>query len=493
MNRLTPDSLARSGRELALDRAQMTPGIVHLGSGGFFRAHVAAVTEDAMAATDDLSWGIIAVTQRSADVAEQLNPQCGLFTVTERQPDESSTRVVSSVLSVIDGHGSPGAIVDAIADRRISVVTLTITEKGYRFDARSGRLDLDDPAVQADLSAEGGPERRSPTTAVGQIAAGLRRRFRGGAGAITVVSCDNLPANGRLTQTLVRDFLAAAPDDDDDELAVWIDTNVRFPSTMVDRMVPATSPDDLDEVERFLGLRDEGAVVAEPFWQWVVEDDFAGSRPPWERVGVQFTDDVAPWEKAKLRLLNAAHSLLAYLGLLAGYETIAETVADPAFERIAARMIADEALPSLTLPRGFDGPAYCGSVLRRFANPALGHSCAKVASDGSQKLGIRILPTMRDALARGEIPTASALAVASWMHRVATTPVARLDDPAAAELVELAAGHEAPDEVVSELLTYSRVFDAKFAANPAAVGAIVDWYVLIAAEGSDGLKRKLLS
>ena len=226
------------------------------------------------------------------------------------------------------------------------MVTLTVTEKGYRIDPHTGSLNTADPQVQADLA--GNP----PQTAIGQITRGIQQRARTGAGPLTVVSCDNLPGNGELTGTLVRAFAAALPDAESGPLLAWLDANVTFPSTMVDRMVPATTDGDLDAVEHELGLRDEAAVVAEPFMQWVIEDNFAGGRPAWEEAGALFSTDVAAWEAAKLRLLNASHSMLAYLGLATGKETISDAVGEDSFRAACRRMLAEDALPTISLPAG---------------------------------------------------------------------------------------------------------------------------------------------
>jgi fructuronate reductase len=342
-----------------------------------------------MLAAGDFDWGIVGVTQRSDTVARQLAPQDGLFTVGERGEAAGPPRVVSSIVEAISGRDNPELVVERIAAPATRIVTLTITEKGYRFDPQIRSLDLADPEVQADLTG------RPPHTAIGQIVRGLQQRALTGAGPVTVVSCDNLPGNGELTGTLVRNFAAALPEPESGPVLAWLEANVTFPCTMVDRMVPATTEGDLAAVERELGLRDEAAVVAEPFRQWVIEDNFAAGRPRWEDAGAVFSSDVGGWEATKLRLLNAGHSMLAYLGIAAGKETISDAVAVDSFRTACRRMLLEEALPSITLPAGLDGEQYCEEVLRRFANPALGHTTAKVGSDGSQKIGLRLLPTIR--------------------------------------------------------------------------------------------------
>ncbi|WP_263422043.1 mannitol dehydrogenase family protein [Arthrobacter sp. StoSoilB19] len=453
--------------------------------GAFARAHTAVFTEDAMLAAGDFEWGIIGVTQRSSTVARQLAPQDGLFTVAERGGNAAPLRVVSSIVDAISGRDNPEPVVERIAAPATKIVTLTITEKGYRFDPKTRTLDLQDPEVQADLSG------RPPRTAIGQIVRGLQQRPLTGAGAITVVSCDNLPGNGELTGTLVRNFAAALPAPESEPLLVWLAGKATFPSTMVDRMVPASTPGDLAGVERELGLRDEAAVVAEPFKQWVIEDNFAAGRPRWEDAGAVFSTDVAAWEAAKLRLLNASHSMLAYLGLAAGKETISDAVAVDAFHTACRRMMLQEALPTITLPAGLGGEQYCDEVLRRFANPALGHTTAKVGSDGSQKIGLRLLPTIRGTLDAGREPRWAGLAIAAWMHHVAATLETDLNDPLAAELnATLPAARDA-DSVVPALLGFRPVFDQDLAEHGGFRNLLLHWYRIIETNGPDGLGNEI--
>jgi fructuronate reductase len=419
------------------DRASRT-GIVHLGIGAFHRAHQAVFTEDAMEATGDDAWGICGVTQRSRTVVDQLAPQDGLYGVLERGRERTSLRVVSAVTEVLAGGEEPETVRARIGDPETSVVTLTVTEKGYRVDG----------------------------SAVGHLVAGLRERQRHDA-PLTVVSCDNLVGNGHVLGDLVRQACQASPDGE--ALASWVAENVAFPCSMVDRIVPATTPEDRAEAEALLGLSDAGLVVAEPFRQWVIEDRFAGPRPAWERAGATLTDDVAPYEDVKLRLLNATHSLLAYTGALAGYDTIAEAVADERLGDAARRLMAEDAAPTLRIPDGLDAEAYQREVLERFANPALRHRTTQVAMDGSQKLPMRLLPTLRDRLRAGGEPRWAALAVAAWMVYVGrgTDSAGRplpLDDPLADRLRSVAADGEGP-ALVDNLLGVREVFDAELASS----------------------------
>lgn len=486
MARLGYDALsARQGSQPLFPAGAVKPGIVHLGLGAFARAHTAVFTEQAMAASGDPDWGIIGFTQRSDTVARQLAPQDGLFTVTEKGRGAAPLRVVSSISEALSGRDNPGIVAERIASETTKVVTLTITEKGYRIDPRTGGLNTADEHVQSDLAG------RPPLTAIGQIMRGLQRRSRADAGPITVVSCDNLPSNGELSRQLVHAFAAELPSAESGPLISWLEENVTFPNTMVDRMVPATTADDLDAVERELGLRDEAAVVAEPFQQWIIEDNFASGRPRWEDAGALFSTDVAAWEAAKLRLLNASHSMLAYLGLASGKTTISDAVGEDAFLAACSRMMTEDVIPSITLPAGLDGEAYSAQVLGRFANAALAHTTAKVGSDGSQKIGLRLLSTVRENLDAGREPRWAALAVAAWMRHVATTPASRLDDPLAAELHATLPSTRTAATVIPALLRCPSIFDADLADHTGFAELLTHWYRIIDNHGLDGLRNEI--
>jgi fructuronate reductase len=441
-----------------VDPRELTVGVVHLGLGAFHRAHQAVFTERAAAITGETRWGISGVSQRSASVREQLAPQDGLYSVLTRGLDSPSIQVIGSIREVLTAPQDPAAVVARIADPAVSVVTLTVTEKGYRA-AAGGGLDLADPEIQADLAG------RDPRTVVGQLAAGLARREETGAGPLTILSCDNLVANGPFLRRLMEDYATGGGGQHTQlELA-------RFPASMVDRIVPATTEADREEAARLLGVRDEALVVAEPFVQWVIEDDFAAGRPAWDQAGAVLTDDVAPWEQAKLRMLNATHSMLAYLGGLRGYETIAEAVRDRELAELAGDLMAYDVIPTLTPPEGLDLTAYGASVLERFANPALKHRTAQVAMDGSVKLPVRLLGTVRDRLEAGAGPRFASLTVAGWMVYVAAGKDANgrelaLDDPQAARLREAAASAgPGAHGLVDAMLSVDTVFDGELAAD----------------------------
>lgn len=442
-------------------------GIVHLGIGAFHRAHQAVYTQDAFAATGDDRWGICGVTQRSDRVKRQLADQDGLYGVLERAVDHTGVRVVGQVREVLYPAEQNAELMARIADPATRVVTLTVTEKGYRRDG-SGRLDLADEGVAADLA--GG----EPVTAVGRLVRGLQARQRAGAEPVTVVCCDNLTSNGRVLERLVGGFCTALGDD---ELTGYLASNVSFPCTMVDRIAPATTDADRALGREILGLRDEGLVTAELFTQWVIEDRFSAERPAWERAGAQLTDDVEPFENMKLRILNGTHSTLAYAGALRGYPTITRTMADPELAELARELITEDVIPVLACPPGEDLAAYGAEVLKRFSNPALAHRTTQIAMDGSQKIPLRLLGTIRDNLAAGCTPRHALAGVAAWMAYLATGEAHGLalpiDDPMADRLAVVRGSKDARG-IVGTLLGIEEVFGTDLPGNVLVHDLLVD-------------------
>ena len=320
----------------------------------------------------------------------------------------------------------PAAVIDRICDPAVHVVTLTVTEKGYRHDPVTRRLRHDDPAVRADFTAE------TPRTVPGVLAHAIARRAAAGTGPLTVISCDNLPDNGRLLQGLIGDFADAAG------LTAALDA-VSFPSTVVDRIVPVTTDHDITDLQDRIGVRDEAPVICEPFRQWVIENDFRGPVRAWAAVGAHLVEDAAPREQLKLRMLNAAHSIPAYLGLRLGNRSIADAVQDPLLADVCHRLFAEDVRPSLVAPPGVDVAGYGESVLARFSNNALPHTTIQVASDGSQKIGPRLLSTISARAEQGATASWAVLGVAAWALHV-VDPVGsagyatELADPRADEL-----------------------------------------------------------
>jgi fructuronate reductase len=453
------------------DPRHLTVGQVHLGLGAFHRAHQAVYTEDAIRCTGETHWGIASFTQRSGAAADRLTPQDGLYTVVERGAGAASPRIVGALREARNAAADPAALIDRICDPAIHVVTLTVTEKGYRRSPVTGNLNLDDQEVRADLTA------RTPRTVPAVLARAITRRAASGAGPLTVISCDNLPDNGRLLRGLVRDFAEAAdlngdPFDGPSPAA-------SFPSTVVDRLVPATTNDDVTDLERRAGVRDEAPVICEPFRQWVIEDLFAGPAPAWSAVGAQLVEDVMPWEQLKLRMLNAAHSMLAYLGLRLGYHSIADAVEDPMLADVCRRLFAEDVQPSLVAPSGVDVADYGESVLARFSNMALPHTTIQVASDGSQKIGPRLLSTVSARAAQGATASWAALGIAGWaLHVIDPTDAAgrpiELADPRSAELRERVSGAAVP-VAVRRLVSDPTVVGDEVAGDPEFTDRVVDF------------------
>ena len=483
----TLPSLPRSVRP-RIDPRGFDIGIVHLGVGAFHRAHQAVYTEDAMAA-DGGDWGICGVSERSAGVVEQLGPQDGLYTLAERGTRGEQLRVIASIRELRWVAGDPDALLQRIAAPATRVITLTVSEKGYRYDPATNHLRLDDPEVAADL-ADG-----SVRTVVAQLARGLDRRRRGSGAPITVVCCDNVPDNGRVLRTLVRDFAARLPDPE--PLLQWLEGSVRFPSTMVDRITPATTDADRAAVAAALGVADHGLVVTEPFTQWVIEDDFAAARPAWERAGATLAADVRPYERIKIRMLNGSHSTLAYLGVLAGYELVSDAVDPEApFPALLRVLMAADVAPTLTVPEGFDLPAYEARVLERFANPYLHHRTLQIAMDGSQKLPQRLLDTIRDRRRAGAEPRAAALGVAAWMRFVSArrTDAGRpltVDDPLAGAIAARLGSREDPGAVVDALLSMTQIFGDELSTDGLFRELLVDHLGALARDGAETTARRL--
>ncbi|MCW4459130.1 mannitol dehydrogenase family protein [Microbacterium sp. MPKO10] len=458
LSRATLDSVNRSSLVSGPPSwsADVSVGIVHFGVGAFHRAHQAVYSEDAMAATGQRNWGILGVTGRTDAAVTQLQPQDGLFTVITRSTRGDTARIVGSLRAVHWPGDDSAEIADMLASPAVHLATLTITEKGYRLTS-AGTVDFSLPEVRADVSVicreltDGSPCTEPSLTPLGLLVRGLARRYRNGARPFTVLPCDNIPQNGAVTRAAVRELAAAVARStavDVSGFSTWLERGVAFPSSVVDRLVPAATPRDLAEGEKLLGLRDEGLVVAEEYSQWVIEDAFAGPRPEWERVGAILTDDIRPYEHAKLRVLNAAHSMFAYLGALAGYATIAEAVADTFLRERVNEALTVDVLPTLTAPRGLDLPTYRDVVLDRFGNPALAHTTRQVASDGSLKVPLRIISTVRSRLASGHVPQGLALALAAWIAFVAESMrdgAPPLDDPQAEMLHAAVRDPDAPE------------------------------------------------
>lgn len=472
LGRATLETLPKELRP-PLEPGALETGMVHLGLGHFHRAHQAVLTEAAMVARAERGFGIAGVSERSPDASGRLAAQDGLYSLHAVDPDAEHWQVVGVLTECLFAGDPEDArrVAELLSDPAVSIVTLTVTEKGYRLRSGASGLDLDDPEVRADLEvlsarATGrGPGDEVLRTPVGQLLHGFWWRLRAGGAPLTVLSCDNLRNNGGLLRRLLEEGAGALPGPVGEPLATWMAESLATPSTMVDRMVPKAGPAEEAAARARLGLADLAPIVTEGFYEWVIEERFAGPRPAWDAVGARFVSDVHPYEAAKLRLLNAGHSLLAYLGLAAGQATIADAVAVPGFARAAARLMEEDAAPTIDAPAELDLTRYREQCLRRMGNGRLGHAVAQVAMDGSQKLPERLGPTIAARRAAGEMPLFALLALAAWIRlvwrrRTDAGESVVIDDPLADRLAEATAGCRAAEEAVRAVLATVAVLPA---------------------------------
>lgn len=429
---MTPPRLAHlhdvtgNARLPAYDPSAHGVGIVHLGLGAFHRAHQAAMTDAALAASGG-DWRITGISLRSTAMRHALAPQNGLYTLLTRGTKGTRARVIGALAGVI--AADKVATLLALCEPAVRVVTLTVSEKGYGVDRATGEPDPSHPAVVADLADPG-----SPSGTLGLLAGALGRRRAAGIPPFSVLSCDNLPENGMLLAKGVAGFARAAGDA---ALADWIATNVAFPSSMVDRITPAATEKTLVDAAHATGCTDLAAVEAEAFCQWVIEDDFPQGRPAWEAGGAIFVADVMPYERMKLTMLNGTHSMLAYAGILAGHRYVRDVMADCGFAKLVMRHLKAAAaeLPPL---EDLDLAAYAADLADRFRNPGIAHETSQIAMDGSEKMPQRIFAPALSALDNGHNPRPFAFATAAWMAYLAEASSPRsaypLRDPREAEI-----------------------------------------------------------
>ncbi|GGF05232.1 mannitol dehydrogenase [Aliidongia dinghuensis] len=409
---LTRANLGRLGPGIqrpAYDPAQVVPGIVHLGLGGFHRAHMARFTHDLMTLDPAaLGWGIVGAGLLPADrrMYDALTPQNGLYTLVERSGTAETVTVIGAIPEVIHAADSSAALLAAIDRPEIRIVSLTVTENGYCLNPATKQLDPDHPRIAADLA-----DPAQPLSAVGIITEAYRRRMAAGRPAFTAMTCDNIQHNGNVLRAAVLDFAGRR----DPALARWIETHARFPNTMVDRITPVTAPEDTAALAEHYGILDHWPVFSETFTQWVIEDDFAAGRPDWDRVGAQFVADVAPYEFMKLRLLNASHLAVAGLGRLAGYGYIDETMRDARLRRYMEALMDRETGPTLPPVPGIDLAHYKATLVERFANPTIKDTVERVNTDAP--LNVLVDP-IRDRVKTGGGVELLALALASWLRRM---------------------------------------------------------------------------
>ena len=445
------------------DRAALIPAVVHFSVGGFHRAHQLVYFDD-LAELGHTGWGVVGVGLHSPEMRDALRPQDHLYTVVERSADGERARVIGSMVDYHFAPDAPGTVLALLTHERTRLVTMTVTGNAYRIDARSGKF-APDAAALADLA-----DPHHPRSLFGYIVEALDVRRRTGIQPFTVLSCDNMQQNGEAVRAAVVGFARLR----DELLARWIDDNVAFPGSMVDRITPSTSLRDRDAVARRFGVEDRWPVITERFSQWVMEDSFCNDRPPLERVGVQFVPDVGDHELMKTRLLNASHSAMGHLGSLAGLTRVDELMADPVLGRYVSRLMAEEIAPLIPCPQGVDLDEYQRSLLERFTDPSIGDRLDRLCRRGSSKVPLYLLPSLDTALAEGRPSRLLTLAVAGWCRYLQGVDLAGralpVTDDRADELGRLArAGGTDP----RRLLAVRPVF-GDLADHPAFVAAVAD-------------------
>ncbi len=444
------------------DRTAVRPSIVHVGVGGFHRAHLATYVDELLTA-GHTDWGIVGVglLANDAAMADALGAQDGLYTLIARGAGTTQIDVIGSIIDYLFVHDDVSPAIDAIAAPTTQIVSMTITEGGYPVD---------------DSTSEFVTDRCRPGSAFDVIARGLEARRRAGGTPLTIMSCDNIMGNGGVARTATL----GAAQSVGAELVAWIESSVSFPNSMVDRITPVTAASDLDWLANHVGIIDQWPVVAEPFRQWVIEDDFAGDRLPLEEMDVIVTDDIEPYELTKLRLLNAGHSCLAYLAALDGFELVDTAMADPTLRRFVETLLQREAKPTLPAAAGIDLDDYIESLIERFSNPAIGDQISRLCLDGSAKFPKFLIPTVQTQIAGDGHVTLSALALAGWCAYLGQDRADLSNDPHLDEAVT-AAQRSVADPAA--FLAFAPVFDSDLAESHAFVHAFVTALDRLRADG----------
>ncbi|AJQ96045.1 mannitol dehydrogenase family protein [Gynuella sunshinyii] len=479
MNNIATATLNQQVKTPGYDRNRLTTKIVHFGFGAFHRAHQALYTDD-VANLSGSDWGICEVSlMGNGELIKSLRAQDHLYSVLEKGTHGSDAKIVGVVTESIhvlsDGMD---ALLAKLAEPQIAIASMTITEKGYCVDA-SGKLDTANPMIAQDLKTPSAPQ-----SAIAVIVEALRLRKAAQLPPFTVLSCDNMQENGKTARQAILQFANLI----DPELGNWISTHVSFPCTMVDRIVPAATADTLDEIAEVIGASDPCGIACEPFRQWVIEDNFVAGRPDWNLAGAEFVDDVVPYEEMKLRMLNGAHSFLAYLGHLAGYEHISDTMADPHFKQTALKLMLETQAPSLTMPAGTDLNQYANSLIERFSNPSLKHRTWQIAMDGSQKIPQRFGGSLRYHLNQGSDFSLLALGIAGWIKYVGGQDdqgrAIDVKDPRAQELQQIITSHQDAADIVKHLLAIESIFAADIGQHPEVLTRVTAYYQQLLQQGA---------
>ncbi|KJG09434.1 fructuronate reductase [Photobacterium kishitanii] len=462
------------------NRSALQSRIIHLGFGAFHRAHQALFTDEMLEKTG-CDWGICEINLFGGeDLIHQLRAQDHLYTVIEKGAHSTDVKLIRSVNEslhpMLDGKS---AVLEKMAEQQVAIVSMTITEKGYCADPATGRLDKNNSLIQADLENP-----CQPTSAIGYIVEALRIRRDRNLKPFTVMSCDNVQENGHVARAAVLDFAYLV----DQDLADWIATNVTFPCTMVDRIVPAATVETLEEIAQLVGIEDPCGIACEPFRQWVIEDNFVNGRPQWNVAGAEFVADVVPFEEMKLRMLNGSHSFLAYLGYLGGYAHISDTMTNDSYRKAAFDMMMQAQAPTLTMPEGTDLQAYASLLIERFTNPSLKHQTWQIAMDGSQKIPQRMGGSLRHHLEQHTDYKWLAMGIAGWMRYVAavdeqSNPI-DVRDPMVAQFNAIYAEHGIQPSVVTALLSIEAIFGTDLIQNQSFVNTLTEAYQLIITQGA---------
>jgi len=448
----------------AYDIAKIGVGIMHISLGAFHRAHQCVYTDDVLA-QEGGNWGICGIGAMPSDktLIENLRAQNFLYTVMTRGA-KSTARIIGAMRDAMLMPENPAAVIARLADPAIKILSFTITEKGYCHDPQTGLLNPKHPMIAHDLAHPDAPQ-----SAIGVAVVGLKARYERKLPPFTLMSCDNLPGNGNKARSIILAYAKLL----DPKLASWIEANVAFPNTMVDRITPVTSPEDKSSLSQQFGYSDEGLVTCEPFRQWILEDNFPQGRPAWEKAGAQFVKDVHPYELAKIRLLNVSHTIFAYPSYLMNYVWVSEGASDALLARYVRRVMDSEITSTLPAVPGMELESYKTTIIERFANPAIKDTWERICSDGSQKIANQLLPIVRERFAKNQSADGLILLIAAWFrylnckHDNGTT--FKLNDPMADRLHQLAvAGGSDP----TELLKVKEIFGDDLPKDPRFAGQI---------------------
>ena len=463
------------------NRETMTARIVHIGFGAFHRAHQALFT-DRLLNKGNSDWAICEVNiVGGEELINDIRKQDHLYTVLEKGATSKQAYIIGSVKeSLLAPTDSIETILEKMADPVVEIVSLTVTEKGYCMLPGGIGLDLDNDLIKADLASPS-----KPMSAPGVIVEALNRRMQRGLKSFTALSCDNMPENGLVLKKAILDLANAR----DPQLAKWIQNNTTFPCTMVDRIVPAATPETLEEIQEELGgMFDPCGIACEPFIQWVIEDNFVTARPNWNEAGAEFVDNVVPYEEMKLRMLNGSHSFLAYLGYLAGYEHINDCMNDENYKKATLSLMLQQQAPTLNVPSHVNLQQYAEKLIERFSNPSLKHRTWQIAMDGTQKLPQRMLDSIRWHIKHNSDFSLLALGVAGWMRYVGGiddhNQIIDIRDPMVDELKRLVAASDDGVERVNTLLSLEAVFGFDLPNNPLFKDKVTKHYLSLMEKGA---------